>query len=413
MSKILLFSLSECSYCDKAKAWLTENNHAFQVVHVERDTPLLQFCKNTSNSSTFPQIFIDNQYFGGYDDLLEKPFPFVSKYKLLEIEAPEPLTVETTQNSRLILFPIPSNMLDVYKAYEKALESFWVVGELDLTQDIACYNEVLNANERHFINCVLAFFASSDAIVMENLSANFSSDFKDPVIRLWYASQELIEAIHNQVYNVLIDTYILDKEEKLKFFHAIQTMPIIKEKVLWGQKYMNSATNSLAERIAAFVVVEGVLFSSSFAAIFWLKKRQLMNGLCQSNLLISRDENFHATVGVMLYQKLTHRLAEEDIHAIFREAVEIERVFLTESLPVSLIGMNDEMMLAYVKYVADYWLVELGYKKIFNVSNPLSFMEMQGIEIKENFFENKVTNYALARSATNTADTTFSMDEDF
>jgi ribonucleoside-diphosphate reductase subunit M2 len=333
MSKILLFSLSGCSFCEKAKAWLCENNHDFQVVDVERNTPLLQFCKSASHSSTFPQIFVDNLYFGGYTDLLEKPLPFVSKYKLLELDTPELLTVESSENSRLILFPIPSNMLDIYKAYEKALESFWVVGELDLTQDISCYNEVLNANERHFVNCVLAFFASSDAIVMENLSANFSNDFKDPVIRIWYASQELIEAIHNQTYNVLIDTYILDKDEKLKFFNAIQTMPIIKDKVLWGQKYMNPATNSLAERIAAFIVVEGVLFSSSFAAIFWLKKRQLMNGLCQSNILISRDENFHATVGVMLYQKLTHRLAEEDIHAIFRKAVEIERIFLTESLP--------------------------------------------------------------------------------
>jgi ribonucleoside-diphosphate reductase beta chain len=311
---------------------------------------------------------------------------------------------------RFVLFPI--KYPDIYKLYKESLASFWTVEECDLTQDTFDWKEKLNDNERYFLKNILAFFASSDGIVNENLAINFYNEIQIPEARNLYATQLLIEAVHSELYSLLIETYITDSQEKLKLFNSIETNSIVKKKADWALKWVNS-DSSFAERILAFGVIEGVFFSGSFCAIFWLKTRGLMPGLSLSNQFISRDEAMHCRTCVLLYSKLEQKLPEAMVHALFKEAYLIEKEFITESIPVSLIGMNAKLMIQYIEFVVDYWLVELGYNKLFNSKNPFSFMDYISLENKQNFFENRVTNYSKAGADTTQDKMVFSMDEDF
>lgn len=311
---------------------------------------------------------------------------------------------------RFVLFPI--KYPDIYKLYKESLASFWTVEECDLTQDTFDWKEKLNDDERYFLKNILAFFASSDGIVNENLAINFYNEIQIPEARNLYATQLLIEAVHSELYSLLIETYITDSQEKLKLFNSIETNSIVKKKADWALKWVNS-DSSFAERILAFGVIEGVFFSGSFCAIFWLKTRGLMPGLSLSNQFISRDEAMHCRTCVLLYSKLEQKLPEAMVHALFKEAYLIEKEFITESIPVSLIGMNAKLMIQYIEFVVDYWLVELNYSKLFNSKNPFSFMDYISLESKTSFFECRVSNYSKAGADTTQDKMVFSMDEDF
>jgi ribonucleoside-diphosphate reductase beta chain len=276
--------------------------------------------------------------------------------------------------------------------YKKAEASFWTTEEIDLTTDVTDWETKLTANDRHFISHVLAFFAGSDGIVNENLAQRFMSEVQWPEARCFYGFQIAIENIHGETYALLIDTLIKDKMEKHRLLNAMSTMPFVAEKAQWALRWISSA-DSFAIRLVAFACVEGIFFSGSFCAIFWLKKRGLMPGLTFSNELISRDEGLHCEFACLLYKKLKNPLSEETIHTIVKDAVATEKRFVTEALSVSLIGMNAESMSAYIEFVADRLVVSLGCKKIWNTTNPFDWMEMISLEGKTNFFEKRVAEY--------------------
>lgn len=269
----------------------------------------------------------------------------------------------------------------------------WIAEEVDLQQDIAEWNSKLNDNERFFIKHVLAFFAASDGIVNENLAQRFCGEVQIAEARCFYGFQMAIENIHSEVYSLLIDTYITDSVERNRLFDAIENIECVKLKAQWAMKWIDSEA-SFAERLVAFAIVEGVFFSGSFCAIFWLKKRNLLPGLCFSNDLISRDEGLHCDFACLLYSMLEKKLDMETIYKIISEAVDIETVFVTESLPVDLIGMNAVLMVQYIKFCADRLIFALGYEKLYHVTNPFEWMEMMGMEKKSNFFEHRVSEYA-------------------
>lgn len=321
--------------------------------------------------------------------------------------AKEELLKENKQ--RFTLFPI--KYYDIWELYNKALASFWTVEEIDFSSDIQHWDEKLNDNERFFIKNVLAFFAGSDGIVNENLVLNFYNEIQIPEVRNLYATQIQIEAIHSHCYSLMIDTYIKDNIEKEHLFNAIETIPAVKKKAEWALKWITNG--SFPERLLAFAAVEGVFFSGSFCAIFWLKSRGLMPGLSMANQFISRDESLHCSTAVLLYKKLNQKLPQKQVHKLFTEACEIEQEFITESLPVSLIGMNEDLMKQYIKFVIDYWLVELNYSKLFFVSNPFSFMEYISLENQTNFFERRVSEYSKANIGTSALENEFSLNEDF
>lgn len=309
---------------------------------------------------------------------------------------------------RFTLFPI--KYFDIWELYNKSLSSFWTVEEIDLSEDIQHWEEKLNDNERYFIKNILAFFAGSDGIVNENLALNFYNEIQIPEVRNLYATQIQIEAIHSHCYSLMIETYIKNSEEKEMLFKAIETIPAVKKKAEWALKWIDNG--EFPERLLAFAAVEGIFFSGSFCAIYWLKSRGLMPGLSLANQFISRDESLHTRTAVLLYSKLTQKLSEKRVHELFNEVYEIENEFITESLPVSLIGMNSELMKQYIKFVTDFWLVELGYNKLYNVKNPFPFMEYISLENKTNFFEKRVSEYSKAGSSI-TQDNKFSLDEEF
>lgn len=291
---------------------------------------------------------------------------------------------------RFVMFPLKYH--DIWEMYKTAEHSFWTAEEIDLAQDLTDWNERLNDDEKHFIKMVLAFFAASDGIVNENLAENFLKEVQYPEARSFYGFQVAIENIHSETYSLLIDTYIKDEEERNKLFHAIDNYDSIKKKADWALKWISS--ESFAERLIAFAAVEGIFFSGSFCSIFWLKKRGLMPGLSFSNELISRDEGLHCRFACLLYNNyIKNKLGEERIKEIICSAVEIEKEFISESLPVSLIGMNNNLMVQYIEYVADFWLNELGCDKVYNVSNPFDFMDMISLQGKTNFFEKRVGEY--------------------
>jgi len=276
--------------------------------------------------------------------------------------------------------------------YKTAEMSFWTAEEIDLAQELTDWDEKLNSDEKHFIKMVLAFFAASDGIVNENLAINFLNEVQYPEARSFYGFQVAIENIHSEVYSLLIDTYIKDESERNKLFHAVEHFDSIKKKADWAIKWISS--DSFAERLIAFAAVEGIFFSGSFCSIFWLKKRGLMPGLSFSNELISRDEGLHCSFACLLYNKyIKNKLSEKRVREIICSAVDIERVFITESLPVSLIGMNNSLMIQYIEYVADFWLTELGCQRVYNVSNPFDFMDMISLQGKTNFFEKRNSEY--------------------
>lgn len=310
---------------------------------------------------------------------------------------------------RFVLFPIKYG--DIWEFYKKAEASFWTAEEIDLSQDFNDWAK-LNEGEQHFIKHVLAFFAASDGIVNENLAEKFLSEVQIPEARCFYGFQIAIENIHSETYSLLIDTYIKDPQEKHKLFHAIDTVPAVEKKAKWALKWINDA--DFAERIVAFAAVEGIFFSGSFCSIFWLKKRGLMPGLSFSNELISRDEGLHCDFACLLYKNyLQNKLSEDRIREIIGDAVTIEKEFICEALPVSLIGMNAELMAQYIEFVADRLLVALGYNKIYFTENPFDFMELISLQGKTNFFEKRVAEYQKAGVMSGSQTQTFSLEEDF
>lgn len=294
---------------------------------------------------------------------------------------------------RHVLFPL--QYLDIWNKYKAAEASVWTVSEIDLGEDMRDWNN-LKKDEQHFIKNILAFFAASDGIVLENLVGRFMNDIQVPEARCFYGLQIMIENIHSETYSLLIDTYIQDPEEKLKLFHAVDHMPAISKKADWALKWIGSES-SFAERLIAFAAVEGVFFSGSFCAIFWLKKRSIMPGLTFSNELISRDEGLHCDFACLLYKEhLVHKVSDERLREIIMDAVCIEKEFITESLPVRLIGMNSELMKTYIEFVADRLVVAMGHEKIYNAANPFDFMDMISLQGKTNFFEKRVGDYQKA-----------------
>jgi ribonucleoside-diphosphate reductase beta chain len=320
----------------------------------------------------------------------------------------EPILEEN--KDRFVLFPIQHD--DIWNFYKRSEASFWTAEEIDLAPDLIDWETKLNDDERHFVKHVLAFFAASDGIVNENLAENFLSEVQYTEAKFFYGFQVAIENIHSETYSLLIDTYIKDKEEKNYLFNAIETLDCVKKKAEWALRWIDEG--SFAERLIAFAAVEGIFFSGSFCSIFWLKKRGLMPGLSFSNELISRDEGLHCDFACLLYNNhVVNKLPKEQIIGIIMDAVEIEKEFILDALPVKLIGMNSELMAQYIEFVADRLLAELGCEKQFGVSNPFDFMEMISIQGKTNFFEKRVGEYQKAGVLNNDADQTFSLDEDF
>ena len=322
-------------------------------------------------------------------------------------EFPEPLLTANPQ--RFVLFPIQHS--EVWNMYKKAESSFWTAEEVDLSQDIKEF-EALTDNERHFLTHVLAFFAASDCIVNENLVMNFNNEVQIPEARCFYGFQIAIENIHSEVYSLLIDTYVKDKAEKAKLFNAIETIPCVRKKAKWALQWTDSKYASFAERLIAFAAVEGIFFSGSFCAIYWLKKRGLMPGLTFSNELISRDEGMHCDFACLLYRMLDHKLPGERVIEIIRGAVDGEKEFIGESLPVELIGMNSKLMTEYIEFVADRLLVSLGLEKTYNTPNPFEWMTLISLQGKTNFFEKRVGEYSIAGVGED-EDMEFNMDADF
>ncbi len=309
---------------------------------------------------------------------------------------------------RFVLLPI--NYPKVWEVYKRHEASFWTAEEIDLSGDLKDWGN-LNDGERHFITHVLAFFAASDGIVNENLAVNFMSEVQIPEARCFYGFQIMMENIHSETYALLIDTYVKDPVEKDRLFHAIDTVPAVRKKADWALRWIENG--NFAQRLVAFAAVEGIFFSGSFCSIFWLKKRGLMPGLTFSNELISRDEGLHCEFACLLYGMLQQQLTQEEVHQIIGDAVEIEKEFITNALPVDLIGMNSRLMSQYIEFVADRWVAELGYAKIFNAANPFDFMEMISLQGKTNFFEKRVGDYQKAGVMSGKETQTFSLDEDF
>jgi ribonucleoside-diphosphate reductase beta chain len=295
--------------------------------------------------------------------------------------------------NRYVLFPIKHK--EIWKAYKKAEASFWTAEEIDLEKDLHDW-KTLSKDEQFFIKNILAFFAGSDGIVLENLAQRFMTDIKVPEARCFYGFQIAIENIHSETYSLLIDKYISSNIEKERLFNAIDTIPCVAKKAKWAIKWTEDKESNFATRLVAFAGVEGIFFSGSFCAIFWLKKRGLMPGLTFSNELISRDEGMHTDFAVLLYSMLENKLSENLIHEIISEAVIIEKEFILESIPCDLIGMNSDRMSQYIEFVADRLLVQLGYTKLYNTSNPFDFMELISLDNKTNFFEKRVSEYSLA-----------------
>jgi len=316
----------------------------------------------------------------------------------------EPLLTEN--ENRYVMFPIEH--ADIWKSYKKQMDCFWRTEEIDLSKDMTHW-ETLTDKEKYFIKMILAFFAASDGIVIENLGQRFMSEVQISEARAAYGFQLMMENIHSETYSLLIDTYIKDREEKSKMFNALENFPCIKKKADWSIKWINDKRSSFATRLVAFAIVEGIFFSGAFCSIYWLKKRGLMPGLTFSNELISRDEGMHTDFAVLLFSKLQKKPSKKKITTIFKEAVEIEKEFICDALPCKLIGMNSKLMSQYIEFVADRLIVQLGYEKIYNTNNPFDFMEMISLEGKTNFFEKRVGDYSLS-SCEKTEDT-FNLDD--
>lgn len=322
---------------------------------------------------------------------------------------PEPLLTEN--DDRFVIFPI--KYPDIWEKYKQHMAVFWTPEEIDLSKDVKDWTEKLNDNERYFIKNILGFFAGSDGIVMENLASRFTREVQIAEAKFFYNCQNLLEAVHSETYSLLIDTYITDKQEKSDLLRAIQTIPCVKNKADWALAWIDSKDADFATRLIGFAAVEGIFFSGAFCAIFWLKQRGVMPGLTLSNEFIARDEGLHTDFACLLYSKIVNRLPKQKVHKIIRDAVKIEKKFITKSLPCDLIGMNSKLMSQYIEFVADRLLLQLGYPKAYNSANPFSFMERISLENKDNFFEKRVSTYAKATVGKDREEMKFSMSTEF
>ena len=320
----------------------------------------------------------------------------------------EPILAENAD--RFSLFPIQKPVL--YAKYKQHVAVFWTPEEVDLSKDVKQW-KTLDAKKQHFIKYVLGFFHGSDGIVMENLSLRFSNEVQLPEARAFYAIQNAMESIHSETYALLIDTYIEDPHEKLEIQRAIQTIPCVQMKAEWAQRWISTTTEDFATRLVGFAAVEGIFFSGSFCAIFWLKEQGIMPGLTTSNEFIARDEALHTEFACELFKEIVRKPSQEKVHLILREAVKIETHFITKALPCDLIGMNARLMTQYIEYCADRLAVQLGYERMFNVGCPFDFMERIALEGKDNFFEKRVTSYAKTGVGVAREAMTFSLNEDF
>jgi ribonucleoside-diphosphate reductase beta chain len=314
----------------------------------------------------------------------------------------------TLNENRYVMFPIQDN--DIWQMYKKQVDCFWRTEEIDFSRDLVDWAK-LNDDEKYFISMILGFFAASDGIVAENLAIRFMNDVQLAEARAFYGFQIAMENIHSETYSVMIDTFVKDKHEQMKLFQAVQNFPCIAKKASWAKKWMSDQDSSFPSRLVAFAVVEGIFFSSSFAAIYWIKKRGLMPGLTLSNEFISRDEAMHCEFAILMYKKLQNKLSKKRIYEIITEAVEIEKEFIVDSIPCKLIGMNSKLMQQYIEFVADRMLLQLGYDKIYQSQNPFDFMELISIESKVNFFERTNSEYSLANK--NVDNDVFEMCADF
>ena len=414
--KIAVYKIEGCSACDQALEYLRKRDVSPVVYVVERDTPDMAELVELTGCSTFPQIFVDSQFIGGFGELqkttLDRPTEFRAKEQSGEIA--EPMCKEEKDFDRFILFngKTEYEYADIHQLYKKQTALFWVVEEIDLSGDSKDWDDASD-NERHFLKLVLAFFASLDQIVMENIGLNFRNEIVIPQIRNHFAIQEATEAVHGESYALLIQTYFKDLDEQRHVMRSVQTMPIIEKKALWAEKWMNPETASLAERLIGFTCLEGVQFSGSFCAIYWLKKQQKFKGLSFANSLIARDEGLHATASVLIYKHLEHKLPQERVHQIFKHAVSVECDFISTALPVALIGISETSMAEYIKFVADYWLVQLGYEKVYKCANPFEWMDMISLQGKTNFFENRVAEYSKPGVLLDREEQQFCTDADF
>jgi len=365
--------------CELAEELLKQKGEAYEMVY-----------EHDSTSSTYPQIYKGEIYIGMFEDL---------QCHLLEEDEP---VLSAPQTYAMV--PVHQ---DLWAFYKKAVACFWTPEEIDFSTDLEDWAK-LTKDEQHFVKYVLAFFAGSDGIVNENLIQNFCNQVRLPEVTAFYTFQAAMETIHSETYALLIETYIQDEAEKAHLFNAIEEIDGVAKKANWAIRWISKAC-SFHQRLLAFACVEGIMFSGSFCAIFWLKKRGLLKGLTFSNELISRDEGMHQDFACQLYNKLTHKLSTEMVHHIVKEAVECETHFITEALPCSLIGMNAELMAQYVRFVADRMLTVISYPKIWNVENPFTFMNLISLETKGNFFEVRNSQYSRSQSANNA----FAVDDDF
>ena len=345
-------------------------------------------------------------------ELLDKIKSLEDEIKVLknqkDEESDDPLLSE--DESRYVIFPIKND--EIWKMYKKAEANFWTTEELDLSKDLKDFNTKMNDNERMFVENVLAFFAASDGIVNENLVERFCNDVKSLEAKFFYGFQIAMENIHSETYSLLIDTYVKDSQKKNYLFNAIETIPSVQKKADWALRWISDKDSTFGTRVIAFAAVEGIFFSGSFCSIFWLKKRGLMPGLTFSNELISRDEGLHTEFAVLMYSMLKNKPSKEIVLEIIKEAVELEKEFITESLPCDLIGMNKELMKQYIEYVSDRLLLMLGLEKEYNSSNPFPWMELISVQGKTNFFEKRVGEYSNV-AGSNKEDNVFSLDSDF
>jgi ribonucleoside-diphosphate reductase beta chain len=332
----------------------------------------------------------------------------INKYDSIDKKHDNDELLLKKNGKRFVLFPVIYN--DIYELYKKAESSFWTVNEIDLSKDISDW-EKLNNDEKHFIKNIIGFFAGSDGIIMENLACRFMNEIQIPEARAFYSYQIFNESIHSETYSLLIDTYIKDTEEKEKIFNSIENIPSVEKKASWAYKWIENKNVSFSIRLIAFAIVEGIFFSGSFCAIYWIKKRGLLPGLTFSNELISKDEGMHCEFATLLYSMIKNRVDESIVHEIFQEAVEIEKEFITDSIKCNMIGMNSQLMKQYIEFVSDRLLVQLGYNRIWNVENPFDFMEMISLRPKSNFFEVRVGEYA--KSKISESSTNFELSNDF
>jgi len=384
---VIILSKSDCKYCDYAETLCKKLNLEYKKEYVDK-LQLKERCG--PGAVSYPQIFVKGKHIGDY-------FAF-EEY----IDTTEHMLLPTL--SRFTVFPIEHENL--WSLYKKAQMSNWTAEEVDVSPDMDDWKK-LSENERHFVKYILAFFAGSDGIVFENINNNFADEVQLTEARSFYAYQSHNEMVHGETYSKLIDKYIRDSKEKRTLFDAIQTIPPIKHKAEWAMKWFDKS-RTFAERLIAFACVEGIFFSGSFCAIFWLKKRGLMPGLCFSNELISRDEGLHLEFALELFKMLNFKPSVETVYEIVTDAVNIEKSFILEALPCSLIGMNSDKMSEYIEYVADRLLKQAGFDKIWNTQNPFDFMENISLDGKTNFFEKRVGDYGKMDETT-----PISFDEEF